>query len=259
MTVVPQRRSSQRRNRYCSRCPLIEAARDHGINQFVFSSTCATYGIPDELPIREDAPQHPINPYGVSKLVIERVLADFGLAHRLRSITLRYFNAAGADPDGEIGEDHDPETHLIPLILDAVAGRRPYITLMGANYNTQDGTCIRDYVHVTDLADAHVEALEALEGGAESQAFNIGSGQGSSVREVIAAVERITGSPVPVKIGDRRRGDPAALVSDAKRAHRQLGWQPCFTDLESIVRTAWVWHQKNAALTRLKGKPGTVI
>ncbi len=232
------------RNNVMGSLALIEAARDHGIGRFVFSSTCATYGMPDRLPIDEDAPQQPINPYGASKLMVERMLDDFGAAHGMRSIALRYFNAAGADPDGEIGESHDPETHLIPLVLDAASGCRPHITIFGTDYDTPDGTCIRDYIHVTDLADAHVKALQALEAGAPSRAYNLGHGQGYSVREVIAAVERITALEVPSVIGPRRPGDPAALVSDASRARDELDWQPRLADLDEIIGTAWGWCQK---------------
>ncbi len=245
------------RNNVAGSLNLLEAACDHGVDQFVFSSTCATYGIPDQLPISEDTPQRPINPYGATKLVVERMLSDFGTAHGLRSMTLRYFNAAGADPEGEIGEDHDPETHLIPLVLDAASGLRPYVTVFGTDYETRDGTCIRDYIHVTDLADAHVRALDAIEGGAASGAFNLGNGQGFTVREVVDAVERIAGLRVPVRFGGCRAGDPAALVSDAKKARGILGWQPQLTGLDAIIRTAWAWHQKEVGPDRL-ARAGTV-
>ena len=224
---------------------LIEAARDHGISRFVLSSTAAVYGIPEQLPIRETPPLQPINPYGASKMMVERMLADFGAAHGLRSMALRYFNAAGADPATEIGEDHDPETHLIPLILDAAAGLREAITVFGTDYATPDGTCIRDYIHVTDLADAHVKALTALEGVETVRALNLGNGLGFSVREVIAAVERITGRRVPVRLGARRAGDPASLVADASRATALLAWKPRHAGLDDIVRTAWAWHLKH--------------
>jgi UDP-arabinose 4-epimerase len=238
------------RNNVAGSLVLLEATRAHEIGQFVFSSTCATYGIPDQLPIREDTPQRPINPYGFSKLMVERMLADFGAAYGLRSIALRYFNAAGADPDNEIGEHHDPETHLIPLALDAASGRRKNLTIFGTDYYTFDGTCVRDYVHVTDLADAHVKALQALEGGAASNAYNVGNGRGFSVREVLEAVERVTGLPVPVTVGNRRDGDPGTLVSDATKAHEKLGWKPLMVDLDEIIRTAWAWHQKSVTPLR---------
>jgi UDP-arabinose 4-epimerase len=232
------------RNNVAGSLTLLEAARDHGIDQFIFSSTCAAYGIPDRLPITEETPQQPINPYGASKLMVERMLTDFGAAHGLRSIALRYFNAAGADLDGEIGEDHDPETHLIPLVLDAASGRRSYITVFGTDYDTPDGTCVRDYIHVTDLADAHVKALQALEVGRASDVYNLGNGRGFSVLEIIQAVERATGLIAPVQRGPRRAGDPAALVSDATKARDGLGWQPKIAGLDEIVRSAWAWHQK---------------
>ncbi len=226
---------------------LIEAARDHGIGSFVFSSTCATYEIPDQLPIVEETPRHPINPYGASKLIVERMLADFGQAHGLKSIALRYFNAAGADPGNELGEDHDPETHLIPIVLDAASGRRGTITVFGTDYDTPDGTCLRDYIHVSDLADAHVKALEALRSGAPSGAYNLGNGRGFSVREVIAAAEKATGLRVPVTFGARRAGDPAQLIADATKAREALGWQPQITGLSEILSTAWAWHQRSGA------------
>ncbi|MFZ1109721.1 MAG: UDP-glucose 4-epimerase GalE [Rhodomicrobium sp.] len=238
------------RNNVFGSLNLLEAARDHGIQQFVFSSTCAIYGIPEQLPMIEDTPQRPINPYGASKLMVERMLSDFGAAHRFRSIALRYFNAAGADQEGEIGEAHDPETHLIPLVLDAVSGRRESVTIFGCDYDTPDGTCIRDYVHVSDLADAHVKALNALCSGSPSQVFNLGNGNGFSVRQVVQTVEGVTGLKVPVKLGERRSGDPAALVSDATKAKEVLGWQPQFVDLDDVVRTAWAWHQKSPSLAK---------
>ena len=231
-------------NNTCAALGLIETMRDCGVNKLVFSSTCATYGIPDGVPIREDAPQRPINPYGRSKLMVEQMLEDFDHAHGLKAIALRYFNAAGADPDGEIGESHDPETHLIPLALDAAAGRRSALVVNGDDYPTADGTCLRDYIHVTDLADAHVRALGLLLGGGESDRINLGTGTGVSIRAVIEAIERTTGLPVPHSIGPRRPGDPPALVADAARAKAVLGWQPAMSDLDTIIATAWAWHQK---------------
>jgi UDP-arabinose 4-epimerase len=234
------------RNNVVGTLTLLEAMRERMIDKIVFSSTCATYGVPDRLPISEKIRQQPINPYGASKLMVERMLADFDLAHGLRSIALRYFNAAGADPDGEIGEFHDPETHLIPIVLDAASGRREAVTIYGTDYDTPDGTCIRDFIHVSDLADAHVLALKSILNGAPSCAYNLGNGCGSSIREVIQAAERITGLSVPVTHGDRREGDPPMLVSDARTARLELGWQPQFPELEVMVRHAWAWHQRAA-------------
>lgn len=241
------------RNNVAGTLSLMEAIRDHGIAHLVFSSTCATYGVPESVPITEDAPQHPINPYGQSKLTVERMMADFGRAHGLGWIALRYFNASGADPDGETGEDHTPETHLIPLILDAAMGRRPAITVFGDDYDTPDGSCIRDYIHVTDLADAHLRALEGLQRGLPSGAFNLGNGTGYSVFEVIQAVERVTGLTVPVEVGPRRPGDPDRLVGSAEKARRELGWQPRFAALDEIIRTAWTWHGKLHGRTEATG------
>ena len=237
------------RNNVAGSLTLLEAMRDMGIARFVFSSTCATYGIPERLPISEEVPQSPINPYGASKLMVERMISDFGNAHGLVWATLRYFNAAGADPDCEIGEEHDPETHLVPLVLDAASGRRPDVTILGTDYDTPDGTCIRDYIHVMDLADAHIIALKAIEGGTPSSAYNLGNGRGFSVREVIGAVERVTGLKVPIINGARRAGDPPVLVSDASKAHEILGWQPKISDLNEIVRTAWAWHQRSPSMS----------
>jgi UDP-arabinose 4-epimerase len=231
------------RNNVAGSLTLLDALRDHGVDQFVLSSTCATYGLPDKVPIDETFPQLPINPYGVSKLMVEQMLADFHAAHQLRYVALRYFNAAGADPDVEIGEDHDPETHLVPLVLDAASGEREYITVFGTDYDTPDGTCIRDYIHVTDLARAHVLALRALEQGLAHRAFNLGNGQGYSVREVIASVERVTRRPVPVRLGERRPGDSARLISNSMRAASELGWRPHLHRLDDIVSTAWEWHK----------------
>ncbi len=237
------------RNNVVGSLTLLEALKDHGIDQFVFSSTCATYGVPQKLPIDEALPQAPINPYGASKLMVERIMADFHAAHALRSVALRYFNAAGADADTEIGEDHEPETHLVPLILEAAWGDRDSITVFGTDYETPDGTCIRDYIHVTDLAKAHVLALKALEQGLEHRAFNLGNGQGYSVREVIASVERVTGRSVPVKFGERRPGDPARLISDSARAMKELRWSPQIVELDTIIESAWAWHQRRAQQT----------
>jgi len=230
------------RNNVLGTLTLLEAMRDSGIDKLIFSSTCATYGVPQIVPITEDHPQAPINPYGSSKLMIERMLNDFDIAHKMRSISLRYFNAAGADPDSEIGEDHDPETHLIPLVLDAAMGKRPHITIYGTDYDTEDGTCVRDYIHVTDLADAHVLALKALEEGAGTTAYNLGNGKGFSVKEVIEVAENVTGKKIPVQVGERRVGDPPRLVGDAGQISAALHWTPRFTDLESIIGSAWNWH-----------------
>lgn len=232
------------RNNVTGTLTLLEAMRDHGVAHIVFSSTCATYGIPDTVPIVETTAQRPINPYGATKLMVERILADFDAAHAMRWIALRYFNAAGADPDNLIGEAHDPETHLIPLALDAATGRGPALTVFGDDYDTRDGTCMRDYIHVSDLAQAHVLALAALERGVPSQPVNLGNGAGFTVKEVISAVERVTGLTVPHTIGPRRAGDPPSLISDAQRARTLLGWQPDYGDLDRIITTAWAWHQR---------------
>jgi len=232
------------RNNVAGTLSLLEAMRDHSIDRLVFSSTAATYGTPDSVPIREDAAKAPINPYGQSKWTAEQIIADFAAAHGLRAAALRYFNAAGADPDGEIGELHEPEAHLIPLAMQAATGDGPPLTLFGDDYPTPDGTCIRDYIHVADLAEAHVRALEWLASTSGSHAFNLGTGEGASVRQVLNAVERVAGKPVPHTIGPRRSGDPAELVSDPGKANRELGWTPGMSDLDTIVATAWAWHNR---------------
>ena len=235
------------RNNVAGSLTLMEAMRDHAVDKLVFSSTCATYGVPKTGLIAEDHSQNPINPYGASKLMIERMLQDFEVAHQLRSISLRYFNAAGADPECETGEAHDPETHLIPLVLDTAAGVRPEVTIFGDQHGTPDGTCIRDYVHVADLARAHVLALQALEAGARTTAYNLGNGKGFSVRQVIDVAKAITARAVPFRVGPLRPGDPPHLVGDASRIRRELGWMPHHMDLGDIIETAWRWHQRKLA------------
>lgn len=221
---------------------LLAALRAGGVERLVFSSTCATYGVPERLPIDESHPQRPVNPYGHSKWMIEQVLRDYAQAYELRSIVLRYFNAAGSDPDGEIGEDHTPETHLIPLVLRAARDPNAPVSIHGTDYPTPDGTCIRDYIHVTDLADAHLRALAALEKGAETAAYNLGTGRGHSVREIVAAARRVAGREIAVVEGPRRPGDPPELVADATRAGIELGWIPGFTEIDDIIETAWRWE-----------------
>ncbi len=223
---------------------LLEVMRRYHINKFVLSSTCATYGFPRAVPISENHPQEPTSPYGASKLMVERVLKDFATAYNLAWISLRYFNAAGADPAGEIGEAHAPETHLIPLALHAAATGREPLTVFGNDYPTADGTAIRDYVHVTDLASAHLMALEHLMSGGESLALNLGTERGHSVLEVITAVERICGRKVPLAYGPKRPGDSSVMVADATKARATLGWRPEFPEIEAMVRTAWQWKNR---------------
>ena len=232
------------RNNVAGSLALIESAAAAGVRHFVFSSTCATYGMAERMPITEETPQHPANPYGASKLMVERILADFSAAHGLRSVSLRYFNAAGADPAGEIGENHDPETHLIPLAIYAALGLGPPLRIFGTDWPTPDGTCIRDYIHVSDLADAHVKALAYLEDGGETRAVNLGTGAGFSVREIVAAVTGAAGRAVPAEETGRRPGDVAALVADARRAASLLGWQPRHSDVDSIVTSAVAWARR---------------
>ncbi|MGH7117415.1 MAG: UDP-glucose 4-epimerase GalE [Acetobacteraceae bacterium] len=223
---------------------LLSAMRAAGCDALVFSSTCAVYGEPGEVPIVEDMRPEPINPYGASKLMVERILADFRPAYGLRSIALRYFNACGADPDHELGELRDPETHLIPRAMMALQGYIPHFTVFGDDFATPDGTAIRDYVHVSDLADAHVAALGKLLAGASGGVFNLGTGRGWSVKEVLEAIERETGERLPCVRGPRRAGDPAVLIAAAARAHEELGFAPAHSDLASIVTTAWAWHRR---------------
>jgi UDP-glucose 4-epimerase len=223
---------------------LMECLRRNGVKRFVFSSTAATYGVPERSPIPEDAPQQPINPYGGSKLAVERALFDYTSAYGWGAAALRYFNAAGASADGAIGEDHDPETHLIPLILQTVLGQKPHIEVFGSDYPTPDGTCIRDYIHVDDLAEAHLLALERLEDG-QALRYNLGIGRGYSVNEVIRAVEEVTGKSVPVRLGSRRAGDPPSLVASSAKIQSELGWKPRYTELKQIIETAWRWHKSH--------------
>jgi UDP-arabinose 4-epimerase len=230
------------RNNLCGSLALLDAMREAGVGEIVFSSTCATYGNPDSVPIRETAPQRPVNPYGETKLAIERALHWYGQAYGIRSVALRYFNAAGADPEGEIGEDHEPETHLVPLLLQAALGRRPAIEVYGTDYPTPDGTAIRDYVHVDDLAAAHLSALERLRGGGAGIALNLGTGRGHSVREVIAAAKAVSGRNVPARDAPRRPGDPPVLVADPSLAYETLGWRARHSGIESIIATALAWH-----------------
>jgi len=224
---------------------LLEAMAEAGVSRIIFSSTCATYGVPRAVPIDESHPQEPINPYGESKRAFERALRDLATAGVLRAVSLRYFNASGCHPDGSLGEDHHPEIHLIPLAIDAALGRRPALTVFGDDYDTPDGTCIRDYIHVQDLALAHVLALSALEGGEPYRFYNLGTETGHSVREVIVAVEKVTGKKVPHQIGPRRPGDPPRLVASAAKIRGELGFRPRHTGLEGIVETALVWRREH--------------
>jgi UDP-arabinose 4-epimerase len=224
---------------------LLDAMLDAGVKTIVFSSSCTVYGEDQPVPIREDAATRPVNPYGESKLMVERILHWYGQAYGLRWLALRYFNAAGADPDGELGESHHPETHLIPLCLAAVQGQRGALDVYGTDYPTADGTAVRDYVHVADLADAHLRGLDYLQRGGAPTAINLASGRGSSVREVLAAVGKAAGRPVPARDCPRRPGDPAVLVADPHRARELLGWRPRHSDLDTIVAHAWRWHQRS--------------
>ena len=240
------------RNNVAGTQALLDAMRTEGVKRFIFSSTCASYGNPQYVPIDESHPQAPINPYGHSKLMVEQILKDYATAYGMQSVVFRYFNAAGADPGGKIGEWHEPETHLIPLILDVAAGRRESISILGTDYDTPDGTCLRDYIHVNDIAQAHLLGLKYLlkkfpvTGPGTFEAFNIGTGNGYSVREVIKACESVTGKSVNVVEAPRRPGDPPCLVAKADHIKEQLGWSPEYTNLEAIVETAWAWTQRGA-------------
>ncbi|MGE0152927.1 MAG: UDP-glucose 4-epimerase GalE [Reyranellaceae bacterium] len=225
---------------------LLDAMRQAGVASLIFSSSAAVYGEPAYAPIDEAHPCAPLSPYGASKMMVERILRDYAGPYGVTSVALRYFNAAGADPDGEIGEAHPTETHLVPLVLEALAGRRKSISVHGTDYDTRDGTCVRDYIHVGDLADAHVLAVKFLEEQQQkgAHAFNLGSGEGATVREIIEAAGRLANRPVPVTFGARRPGDPAVLLANPRRAQRQLGWKPVRSDVETIIATAWAWHRK---------------
>lgn len=230
------------RNNVSNTINLLDVMRTHNVKNIVFSSTCATYGVPKSVPITEDMLQNPINPYGATKLMVERILADYHNAYGINYCCLRYFNAAGADPECEIGESHSPETHLIPLILSAAAGDRDCIKVFGNDYDTSDGSCVRDYIHVTDLADAHLRALDYLEKGGESTCFNLGNCLGNSVIEVIEATKKVTGKDFKVIYDKRRAGDPPILVGSAAKAEEILGWKPQFGDIETIISHAWNWY-----------------
>lgn len=224
---------------------LLEAMRDHNVKYIVFSSTAATYGEPDEIPILEESKTVPTNAYGESKLIVEKILNWCDHAYGIKYTTLRYFNAAGAHINGKIGEDHSPETHLIPLILDVALGKRDKIMIFGDDYNTKDGSCIRDYIHVSDLASAHSLALERLMGGGESRVYNLGNGTGFSVKEIIEIARKVTGHPIPAEVAPRRAGDPAVLIASSDKAVDELHWMPQFNSVETIIETAWKWHKNH--------------
>ena len=233
------------RNNVAATLSLLEAMIENDILNFIFSSTCATYGEPVEIPIKENHPQSPINPYGRSKLMVEQVMDDFGNAYGLKSASLRYFNAAGADPDGELGEDHSPETHLIPLVLQTALNQRKAIEIFGDDYPTSDGTCIRDYIHINDLAQTHLLALERLLNGLPGGQYNLGNSDGYSVKQVIDVARQVTKKQIPPKIVKRRPGDPAVLIGSSEKSIKELGWKPQFTDLSTIIETAWKWHKNH--------------
>ena len=247
------------RNNFMGSLILLEAMLAASVTKLVFSSTCATYGIPTTVPVTEEHPQNPINPYGASKLMVERILSDFAQAYDFRSVCFRYFNAAGADPTGLLGEDHTPETHLIPLVLLAALGKRESVSIFGTDYPTPDGSCIRDYIHVTDLAQAHLLGLEYLLKGGNSDVFNLGNGNGFSVREVIETAHKVTGKDIKVIERDRRPGDPPCLVGSGKKATKILGWNPQYSQLDDILSHAWQWHQHRLGVTQHKTLPPAVV
>lgn len=236
------------RNNYVNTLNLLDAMIRTNVQKIVFSSTCATYGEPLEIPITEDHSQNPINPYGMAKLMVEKTLEDYDKAYGIKSVCLRYFNAAGCDPDGEIGERHDPETHLIPLVLAAAAGKRDSISVFGTDYNTPDGTCVRDYIHVNDLSKAHILALEYMKQENKSQRFNLGNNKGFSVLDIIEHSRKVTGLDIKTVKAPRRAGDPDVLVGSSEKAVSILGWHPDHADLDHIIRTAWNWHKKEWSL-----------
>ena len=233
------------RNNVANTLNLLEFMNKRGVRSFIFSSSCATYGEPVEIPITENHTQNPINPYGRSKLMVEQIMEDFSHAYKSECVSLRYFNAAGADPDGELGEDHNPETHLIPLVLKTAIGKREMINIFGDDYPTKDGTCIRDYIHIDDLAQAHLLALERLLSGLPGGCFNLGNGSGHSVMQLIETARKVTGKTIPSKVVDRRPGDPAVLIGSSEKAIKALGWHPRFPELETIIETAWKWHKNH--------------
>ncbi len=235
------------RNNVAGTITLLEAMQAAGVRHFIFSSTAAVYGEPEQVPITEQHPCAPTNPYGASKLAVERLLADISRTGDMTCSVLRYFNAAGADRDGNIGERHQPETHLIPLVLQVATGQRECVQIFGTDYPTPDGTCLRDYIHVSDLTSAHLLALEALLDGQPSSLYNLGNATGYSVRQVIETARSITGHPIPERLAERRAGDPAVLVADSTRIRRELGWHPAYEKLDAIIRTAWAWHQREAS------------
>jgi len=224
---------------------LLKAMKNNGVKRIVFSSSAATYGEPEAVPITEDLPKNPTSVYGRTKWMMEQIMNDYDKAYGLKYIALRYFNAAGADPDADIGEDHHPETHLIPIIMQVLLGKRESVSIFGVDYPTPDGTCIRDYIHVTDLASAHILALDALENGKESSVYNLGNGNGFSVKEIIDTVEKVTGKKVPRVEAERRPGDPAVLIASSQKIMKELGWKPKFNRIEQIIETAWRWHESH--------------
>jgi UDP-glucose 4-epimerase len=244
------------RNNVINSFNLLEAMLAGEMKYFIFSSSAAVYGNPREVPIAEDHPMDPVNPYGEGKVFVERALRWYEQAHGLKHISLRYFNAAGADPEGELGEAHKPETHLIPRILDVALGKRAFIEIYGVDYDTPDGTCIRDYIHVSDLAQAHILALEALLNGSASQVYNLGNQRGFSVKEVVDVARAVTNHPIPVRESSRRQGDPPVLVASSERIKKELGWKPRHDDLKTIVKTAWEWMKRGRAAN---GKEGNVV